>query len=297
MIPKRDRLKLELQVDFNTVNNIYVLHTSKRANTRSVNVMSLFYTYGDRRRSVPLSNLDPPCYYLEIVLRRAASIVRVFTIYRPPSSGRKSTPSRPEVYAIPAGSLRHPGRKSTPSRPEVYAIPAGSLRHPGRKSTPPRLFSDEFSRVLGRAATQQTECVILGDFNVHYGDDRACDDRAGDDHAGDDRAGDDRAGDDRACDDRAGDDRACDDRAGDDRAGDARDLADLLRETDFQQHVTEPTHVGGYILDLEITRNMHNCIVSAVSVHRPSCDPVRPSHGQISTGNTLQLTTLSLSQT
>ena len=73
-------------------------------------------------------------------------------------------------------------------------------------------------------------------------------------------------GDDRACDDRACDDRAGDDRAGDDRAGDARDLTDLLRETDFQQHVTEPTHADGNILDLVTTRNTHDCIVSAVSV-------------------------------
>ena len=124
-------------------------------------------------------------------------------------------------------------------RPEVYAIPV--IHH-------------EISRVLERAAKQQTECVILSDFNVHYGDGRASDDRAGDDRASDDRAGDDRAGDDRASDDRAGDDRASDD-----RAGDARDLTDLLRETDFQQHVTEPTHVGN-ILDLVITRPRDNTI-------------------------------------
>ena len=83
---------------------------------------------------------------LEVVLHhvRASSVVQVFTIYRPPSSGRKST-------------------------------------------RPFRLFIDEFSRVLERAATQQTECVILGDFNVHYGDDRTGDDPAGDDRAGDAR--------------------------------------------------------------------------------------------------------------
>ena len=116
---------------------------------------------------------------LEVVLRhvRAASIVRVFTIYRPPSSGRKTTPFR--------------------------------------------LFVDEFSR------------VILGDFNVHYGDDRAIDDRAIDDSA-------------------------IDDSAIDDSAIDDRDVTDLLRETDFQQHVTEPTHVGCNILDLVITRPRDN---------------------------------------
>ena len=46
---------------------------------------------------------------------------------------------------------------------------------------PFRQFIDEFSRILERAATQQTECVILSDFNVHYSDDRASDDRASDD--------------------------------------------------------------------------------------------------------------------
>ena len=40
--------------------------------------------------------------------------------------------------------------------------------------------------------------------------------------------------------------------------GDYRDLTDLLRETNFQQHVTEPTHVGGKILDLVITRPRDN---------------------------------------
>ena len=75
-------------------------------------------------------------------------------------------------------------------------------------------IQDEFSRVLERAATQQTECVILGDFNVRYGDDPASD----------------------------------------------------ARETDFQQHVTEPTHVGGNNFDLVITRNTQDCAVFDMSV-------------------------------
>ena len=109
---------------------------------------------------------------LEVAMRhvRATSIARVFTKYRPPSYGRKSTRFR--------------------------------------------LFIDEFSRVLERAATQQTECVILGDFNVHYSDDPASD----------------------------------------------------AREINFQQHVTEPTHVGGNNFDLVITRNTQDCAVSDVSV-------------------------------
>ena len=115
----------------------------------------------------------------EVVLRhvRVASIVRVFTVHRLPSSGRKFTSFG--------------------------------------------LFIDEFIRVLEPAATQQTGCVILGDFKVHYSYDRS---------------------------------------------SDARDLTDLLRETNFQQHVTEITHVGGNIHDLVIKRNTHDCTVSAVSV-------------------------------
>ena len=42
---------------------------------------------------------------------------------------------------------------------------------------PFRLFIDDFSCVLECVAMQQTECDILGDFNVHY-----CDDRAGNAH-------------------------------------------------------------------------------------------------------------------
>ena len=40
-------------------------------------------------------------------------------------------------------------------------------------------------------------------------------------------------------------------------------LTELLQEADFKQPVREPTHVGGHILDLVITRNSHNIISSA----------------------------------
>ena len=106
-----------------------------------------------------------------------------------------------------------------------------------------RLFFEDFNRVLERVATQQTDCAIICDFNVHYGDDRASDGRASDGRASDGRASDDRASDDRACDGRASDDRH---------------LTDLLREIDFQQHVTELTNVYGNILDLVITRPRDN---------------------------------------
>ena len=49
----------------------------------------------------------------------------------------------------------------------VYRTPST-----GRKSVSFQTFIDEFSIVLERCATHQTDCVILGDFNVHYGDDR-----------------------------------------------------------------------------------------------------------------------------
>ena len=44
-----------------------------------------------------------------------------------------------------------------------------------------------------------------------------------------------------------------------------RNLTELIQEADFKQHVREPTHVGGDIHDLVITRNSHN-IISSTSV-------------------------------
>ena len=61
---------------------------------------------------------------------QSGSVIRIVTVYRPPSTDRKSVPFQS--------------------------------------------FLDEFSIVLERCATHQTTCVILGDFNVHYGDNRTC---------------------------------------------------------------------------------------------------------------------------
>ena len=59
---------------------------------------------------------------------KAGSVIRIVTVYRPLSTGRKSVSFKIDI--------------------------------------------DKFSIVLERCATHQTDCVILGDFNVHYGDDR-----------------------------------------------------------------------------------------------------------------------------
>ena len=69
---------------------------------------------------------------LEVVLRvgKAESDVRIVTVYRPPSTGRKSVPFQ--------------------------------------------TFFEEFSIVLERCATHQIAYVILGVFNMHYGDNRTC---------------------------------------------------------------------------------------------------------------------------
>ena len=115
---------------------------------------------------------------IEVVLRvRPTSTVRIVTIYRPPSSGKNTTPFSE--------------------------------------------FITEFSHVLDRAATRPTEYVIVGDFNVHYGD-------------------------------------LC--------RPDVRDLSELLKDNEYTQHVTEPTHIGGNILDLIITRDTPDNIVAGVSV-------------------------------
>ena len=67
---------------------------------------------------------------LELVLRvgNAGSVIRIVTVYRPPSAGRKLVSFQ--------------------------------------------TFIEEFSIVLECCATHQTDCVILGDFIVHYDDDR-----------------------------------------------------------------------------------------------------------------------------
>ena len=67
---------------------------------------------------------------LELVRRvgKAGSVIRIVTVYRPPSTGRKLVSFQTII--------------------------------------------DESSIVLERCATHQTDCVILGDFNMHYGDDR-----------------------------------------------------------------------------------------------------------------------------
>ena len=91
----------------------------------------------------------------------------------------------------------------------------------GKNATPFSEFITEFSHVLDRAATRPTEYVIVGDFNVHYGDLRR---------------------------------------------PDVRDLSELLKDNEYTQHVTEPTHVGGNILDLVITRDTPDNIVAGVSV-------------------------------
>ena len=115
---------------------------------------------------------------IEVVLRvRPTSTVRIVTIYRPPSSGKNTTPFSE--------------------------------------------FITEFNHVLDRAATRPTEYVIVGDFNMHYGDLRR---------------------------------------------PDVRDLSELLLDNEYTQHVTEPTHVGGNILDLVITRDTPDNIVAGVSV-------------------------------
>ena len=115
---------------------------------------------------------------IEVVLRvRPTLTVRIVTIYRPPSSGKNTTPFSE--------------------------------------------FITELSHVLDRAATRPTEYVIVGDFNVHYGDLRW---------------------------------------------HDVRVLSELLKDNEYTQHVTEPTHVGGNILDLVITRDTPDNIVAGVSV-------------------------------
>ena len=115
---------------------------------------------------------------IEVVLRvRPTFTVRIVTIYRPPSSGKNTTPFSE--------------------------------------------FITELSHVLDRAATRPTEYVIVGDFNVHYGDLRW---------------------------------------------HDVRVLSELLKDNEYTQHVTEPTHVGGNILDLVITRDTPDNIVAGVSV-------------------------------
>ena len=53
---------------------------------------------------------------------------------------------------------------------------------------------------------------------------------------------------------------------GDLRRPDVRDLSELLLDNEYTQHVTEPTHVGGNILDLVITRDTPDNIVAGVSV-------------------------------
>ena len=53
---------------------------------------------------------------------------------------------------------------------------------------------------------------------------------------------------------------------GDLRRPDFRDLSELLEDNEYTQHVTEPTHVGGNILDLVITRDTPDNIVAGVSV-------------------------------
>ena len=64
---------------------------------------------------------------LEVMLRGSsvAAALRIFVVYRPPSSGRKSKPFR--------------------------------------------LFLEEFGELLERVSIKKTGLVILGDFNVHYG--------------------------------------------------------------------------------------------------------------------------------
>ena len=91
----------------------------------------------------------------------------------------------------------------------------------GKNTTLFSEFISEFSRVLDRAATRPTEYVIVGDFNVHYGDQLR---------------------------------------------PDVRDLSELLKDNEFKQHVTEPTHVGGNILDLVITRDTPDNTIAGVSV-------------------------------
>ena len=103
---------------------------------------------------------------LEVMLRGSsvAAALRIFVVYRPPSSGRKS------------------------------------------KSF--RVFLVEFDELLERVSIIKTGLIILGDFNVHYGND--------DDN-------------------------------------DARDLAAILNDINFQQHVTSSTHCRGYVLDLVLS--------------------------------------------
>ena len=50
------------------------------------------------------------------------------------------------------------------------------------------------------------------------------------------------------------------------RRPDVRDLSELLLDNEYTQHVTEPTNVGGNILDLVITRDTPDNIVAGVSV-------------------------------
>ena len=56
---------------------------------------------------------------------------------------------------------------SVPSTLRLFVI----YRQPssGCKATPFRLFLDEFSHLLEHVSIKQTGLIILGDFNVHYG--------------------------------------------------------------------------------------------------------------------------------
>ena len=53
---------------------------------------------------------------------------------------------------------------------------------------------------------------------------------------------------------------------GDLRRPNVCDLSELLKDNKYTQHVTEPTHVGGNIIDLVITRDTPDNIVADVSV-------------------------------
>ena len=57
---------------------------------------------------------------------------------------------------------------------------------------------------------------------------------------------------------------------------DTQTFLDLLDSLGLKQHVTQPTHVSGHILDLIITRNSENIIK-----YPPSVDRFIPDHASI----------------
>ena len=75
---------------------------------------------------------------------------------------------------------------------------------------------------------------------------------------------------------------------GDNRTCNTSNFTELFQEADFRQHVREPTHFGGHILDLVITRNSQT-VISSTSVetlltdhhiircHLVTGKPTRPS--------------------